>query len=641
MQFKHPEILYFLFLLLIPILVHLFQLRRFKKEYFTNVQFLKELSLQTRKSSQIKKWILLATRLLILTALIFAFAQPFFEAKDTKAATNETYIVVDNSFSMQAQGQKGPLFKRVLEDLQQHLDENQNFSIITSSESFWETDIKSSQKEIQNLKYSSSAFSLNQVLSQIKSRKTPFQKDVIIISDFLNADAKTLEKIDKEFNTFLIPLKAENKNNISIDSVFIKETTDKFYEIGFQLTNFGSEKADIPLGIYNENKLIAKSVVKFDTDKKEVFFSLPKHTFNGYASISDEGLTYDNELYFSISEPEKINVLSIGTAEKSSFLSKIYSSAEFNYSNVELNALNYNQLEKQDVIIVNELSKIPQALQTTLTDFAKKDGNLIVIPSSDSDNLELSNWLSTLESIRFSKIESTKKLITKIAFSHPLYKNVFEKNVTNFQFPSVNQFFQVSTTSAPVLRFEDDTPFLTALGKVYVFSAALNKENSNFQNSPLIVPTFYNMAQNTNRSGISAMQISTENPISIEAKLGKDEILKVRNSKEIDASEFVPFQQIKNNNVLLTFDNSPEEAGNYGVFQNNELLQNISFNYPRTESNLNAAIADLSTYETANSVESIIETLQTNRTDNEIWKWFALLTLLFLITELFIQKFVK
>ena len=200
MQFKHPEILYFLFLLLIPILVHLFQLRRFKKEYFTNVQFLKELSLQTRKSSQIKKWILLATRLLILTALIFAFAQPFFEAKDTKAATNETYIVVDNSFSMQAQGQKGPLFKRVLEDLQQHLDENQNFSIITSSESFWETDIKSSQKEIQNLKYNSSAFSLNQVLSQIKSRKTPFQKDVIIISDFLNADAKTLEKIDKDFS---------------------------------------------------------------------------------------------------------------------------------------------------------------------------------------------------------------------------------------------------------------------------------------------------------------------------------------------------------------------------------------------------------------------------------------------------------
>jgi hypothetical protein len=80
MNFKHPEFLYFLFLLVIPILVHLFQLRRFKKEYFTNVQFLKELSIQTRKSSTIKKWLLLLTRLLLLIFLILAFAQPFFSA---------------------------------------------------------------------------------------------------------------------------------------------------------------------------------------------------------------------------------------------------------------------------------------------------------------------------------------------------------------------------------------------------------------------------------------------------------------------------------------------------------------------------------------------------------------------------------
>jgi hypothetical protein len=641
MQFKHPEILYFLFLLLIPILVHLFQLRRFKKEYFTNVQFLKELSLQTRKSSQIKKWLLLTTRLLILTALIFAFAQPFFEAKDAKAVTNETYIVVDNSFSMQAQGQRGPLFKRVLEDLQQHLPENQNFSLITSDDNFWETDIKSSQKEIQNLKYSASEFSLNQVLSQIKSRKTPFQKDVIIISDFLNADAKTLEKIDTEFNTFLIPVKAEKKNNISIDSVFIKETTDKFYEIGFQLTNFGTEKAEIPLGIYNENKLIAKSVVKFDTNKKEVFFTLPKQTFNGYASITDEGLAYDNELYFSISEPKKINVLSIGTAEKSNFLAKIYQSSEFNYANTELNNLNYNELEKQEVIIINELSKVPQALQTTLTDFAKKDGNVIVIPSLESNSGELNNWLRNLGTIKFSKNEKTKKLITKISFSHPLYKNVFEKNISNFQFPSVNQHFEVTTTAAPILRFEDETPFLSAFGKLYVFSAALNRENSNFQNSPLIVPTFYNMAQNTNRSGILALKIGIENPLTVEAELRKDEILTVKPRNSSDAADFVPSQQIKNNKVQVTFDNAPEQAGNYAIYQNENVVQNISFNYPRTESNLNDVAADLSNYQVANSVDSIIDTLQTDRTNNEIWKWFALLTLLFLITELFIQKFVK
>ena len=54
MQFKHPEVLYFLALLIIPILVHLFQLQKFVKVPFTNVAFLQKLALQTRKSSKLK-----------------------------------------------------------------------------------------------------------------------------------------------------------------------------------------------------------------------------------------------------------------------------------------------------------------------------------------------------------------------------------------------------------------------------------------------------------------------------------------------------------------------------------------------------------------------------------------------------------
>ena len=146
MQFKHPELLYFLFVLVIPILVHLFQLRRFKKEYFTNVQFLKELSIQTRKSSKIKKWLLLITRLLLLAALITAFAQPFFKAKESKNSSNEMYIVLDNSYSMQAKGNKGELLKRAIQELLENTPDNQTFSLITNNETYWNTDIKSIQK---------------------------------------------------------------------------------------------------------------------------------------------------------------------------------------------------------------------------------------------------------------------------------------------------------------------------------------------------------------------------------------------------------------------------------------------------------------------------------------------------------------
>src|SRR6218665_181670 len=154
MHFKHPEILYFLFLLIVPILVHLFQLRRFKTSYFTNVRFLKELAVQTRKSSKIKKRLLLATRLLLLTSIILAFAQPFFEAVDSKNASNEMYIVLDNSFSMQAKGKKGELLKRAVQELLENTPENTQFSLLTNTENFWNTDIKSSKSALQNLKYS-------------------------------------------------------------------------------------------------------------------------------------------------------------------------------------------------------------------------------------------------------------------------------------------------------------------------------------------------------------------------------------------------------------------------------------------------------------------------------------------------------
>ena len=116
MHFKNPEILYALILLIIPILVHLFQLQRFVKVPFTNVKFLKNIEQQTRKSARIKKWLILATRLLAFACLIIAFAQPYFSdfSSDKKFSTN---IYLDNSFSMQAKGENGELLKSTIQKI--------------------------------------------------------------------------------------------------------------------------------------------------------------------------------------------------------------------------------------------------------------------------------------------------------------------------------------------------------------------------------------------------------------------------------------------------------------------------------------------------------------------------------------------
>ena len=642
MQFKHPEILYFLFLLVIPILVHLFQLRRFKKEYFTNVQFLKELSIQTRKSSTIKKWLLLFTRLLLLSFLILAFAQPFFTAKESKKATNEMYIILDNSYSMQAKGKKGELLKRAVQDLLEHIPETQNFSLITNNETYWNTDIKAIQKDLQDLKYSATAFQLDNLIAKVNARKSAFNKDIIVITDAVGLVTNQTKSFRKEDNVYFIIPEAEQKNNIAIDSVFIQQTLDNFYEIGVKLAASGDGFKEIPIALYNNNKLTAKTLVNFETNTKTVNFTIPKEDFHGYVSISDKGLAYDNTYYFSISKPSKTNVISIGDVDKSNFLARIYTSDEFTYTNYPIANLDYNLLEKQDAILLNEIKEIPQALQTTLKSFVNKGGNLIIIPSQEGNLSTLNAFLGNFGAIQIKEGTNTEKKVTKINFNHPVFSSVFEKKVDNFQFPSTKTSFVLNTSSPAILSYDDQSAFLTSvanpLSSVYVFAAPINKANSNFQNSPLIVPLFYNMAQNTMKTGVNAITIGDNFSFIVDALLAKDEILTIKNNTE----SFIPIQQLLNTKVKISFNDNPNEAGNFGIFNNKNLVQNISFNYSRTESNLALANPNaVANYKEIDDIETVFNTIQTDRTDTQIWKWFVVLTLLFLVLELLIQKFVK
>lgn len=642
MHFKHPEILYFLFLLIVPILVHLFQLRRFKTSYFTNVKFLKELAVQTRKSSKIKKRLLLATRLLLLACVILAFAQPYFEAKDSKKASNEMYIILDNSFSMQAKGKKGELLKRAVQELLENTPENTQFSLLTNTENFWNTDIKSSKSALQNLKYSATPFELSSIMAKVKAHKSAHKKDIVIITDAVGLAEKDIKNIDSEEKPYFIIPEAEQKNNVAIDSVFINQTLENFYEIGINLSAYGDDFKPISMALYNQNKLIAKTIINFDKNKKEINFTIPKEAFHGYVTIDDNGLTYDNKLYFSISKAKKTNIISIGEPEKSNFLSRIYTAAEFNYHNYTISSLDYNSLEEQNTIILNELVEVPQALQTTLKALVAKGGNLAVIPSEKTSVSNLNSFLGNFGKIQFRNLENKSKLITKINFDHPLFSGVFENKITNFQYPKTNNSFGISTSYPAVLSYEDQSVFVTEIQNpvsgITVFSAPINSENSNFQQSPLIVPLFYKMGQNNQKTGVNALTIGNNQPYFVDVLLTKDAILEVKGNED----SFIPIQQILNNKVKLTFNDFPETAGNYGVFDKKQIIENLSFNYKRSESDLSQVNTNIvSDFKTADTISTIFNTLQTERTDSQIWKWFVIFALLFLALEMAIIKFVK
>lgn len=641
MQFKHPEILYFLLLLVIPILVHLFQLRRFKKEYFTNVKLLKELQIQTRKSSKIKKWLLLATRLLLLACLILAFAQPFFDAKDNTNKGNELIILLDNSFSMQAKGTKGELLKRSIQELLEELPENQQFSLLTNSEVFWDTDIKSIQKELQNLKYSAMPFQLDYLINQVETKKKNTKKDYVIITDAVQSESKKASDLVENNIVYFIQPDAQNKTNISIDKVVISQVLDQFYELKITLQAFGETENEVPLSVFSNNKAVAKTMAKFENQKTEILITIPKNDFHGIISIEDNSLSYDNDYFLSISKPEKANIIAIGNSDKNNFLSRIFTVDEFNFKSTELATLDYNQIENQEAIVLNELEDLPVALGTTLKSFYEKGGNIVLIPNAKNTPSQLNAFAKNFGGLNYTQLSASTKQITKINFSHPLFQTVFEKKVTNFQYPNVKESFGLSGITN-ILQYEDNAVFVGSttnrLGTFYAFSAPINKQNSNFQNAPLIVPTLYNMGQNQGKTGINAYTIGENENLILETILAKDEVVSI----EKEGYSFIPMQQILNTKCKLSFGDYPEEAGNFDVIKANNSLKKISFNYPRTESDLTQVTsANFENFTKVNNIATVLNDIASERTSNEIWKWFIIATLLLLLTELLIQKFVK
>ncbi|SHI82745.1 BatA domain-containing protein [Algibacter luteus] len=641
MQFKHPEILYALFLLLIPIIVHLFQLRKFQKVYFTNVAFLKEATWQTRKSSQIKKWLVLLTRLFLLAALVFAFAQPFTSKTTSFKKEKETVIYLDNSFSMQTKGNQGELFKRAIQDVIANVSENENITLITNDKVFKKTSIKAIKNELLTLNYTSSVLSKQAAYLKCKSflsNKTNTLNNVILISDFQEDNTNLNILSDSTTNINFVKLNPLNKNNIAIDSVFISKVNPDLLELKVVLKNSGVSVENLPVSLFNNDKLIAKTSLEIE-QKSETIFTLPNHdVINGKITINDASLQFDNTLYFNINEASKINVLSINDADDS-YLKRIYSITEFNYVSTQLNTLNYNLIDSQHLIILNELKSIPLALNAALKQFTRQGGNLVIVPSIKNNNESYNTFLTNYD-LSFNEIVNSEKRITSINYAHPLYNNgVFEKQVKNFQYPKVNSFYTLASKNlSAVLQFEDEKLFLGQRQNVYLFTASINQVNSSFKISPLIVPTLYNIAKQSFKIPELYYIIGKENAFDVDTKMQQDAVLSL--VKE-DIS-MIPKQQYFNNKVVINTLEDPSVAGTYQIKNKNEIIKNVSYNYSRNESQL--AYKDLSALEqvtVSNSITEVFDTIKSDTKVNALWKWFVIFALALLIIEMLILKFFK
>lgn len=648
MQFKHPEILYALLLIIIPIIIHLFQLQRFVKTPFTNVQFLKRIKLQTRKSSTLKKWLVLLTRILAFTCIIIAFAQPFFSStKLNKKHTTTIYL--DNSWSMQLKNQEGELLKNATQEIVKNLNASGNISLITNDKVYKNLNPTALKNELLNINYTSKKIDFNTVLlkaSQLNSNTSNTQNNVLYISDF-QENNPIKKPTSNHLNLLFVNLTKTNTSNIFIDSLYISKTSNKEISLKVILKNNNTEKSNLSVSLYNNNLLVGKTTTPIIKNKNAaVTFNIKNdENFNGKIIIEDDVLSFDNTFFFTISKPTKINVFSIG--KTSAYLTKIYTKNEFNLIQKNLKNLDYNSLQNQQLIILNELEKIPNSLISTLAKFSENGGNLVIIPSTKSNINSYNNLYNVLKIGTISKPIAKELKITTLHFAHELLNDVFESKVSNFQYPTTHQYYKLTSNNATAIAsFENEKPFLVEVknskNRVYIFASAINKNNSNFTNSPLIVPIFYNFGKYSFKIPKLYYTLGKENKIDVKVTVKKDEILQLKN----ELVNFIPLQQTFYNKVQLTTYEQPTNSGFYKIHNKNNVLGTIAFNNNRKESdlkylNLENIFNDTKNISISNSIAKTMLQLSEQQNEKPAFKWFLAFGILFLLLEIFILKFFK
>ncbi len=640
MQFRYPEILYALAALLIPVVVHLFQLQRFIKLPFTNVELLKKVEVQSRKSSRLKRWLVLMNRLLLFAALILAFARPYKKAAASQNIRNIN-LFIDNSMSMSAKGEQGSLFNQIQKNLLNALPAKAGYRILTADEDYRHLNAGEAKEIIKSLRLSPQSPHPDRVEMRMKSLHGDSGNINVYISDYQLPEKS--EYVPDSSLTHIV-VSGTKKTNISIDTVLIGETNRDFIQLGVRIHSSGNVRlSDVELYAEDQSGVISKNTLNIPPDTTMVStLQVPvgHRVFSVQLNVDDR-FDYDNVYRISISEKEKIKVLVIG--ENNDFLSKIFNRQEFQYNESKSSDVQIKNLPEKDVVVLNALKKIPSALAEMLANWLHTSRTLILIPPAEMD---LPSWNALLQNIGAGQVAAPVKdsmRITNIRYMHPVFKGVFERTPANFQYPETYMHYRMELLNAlPVLEYQDRNAFVSEINRgdseVFLFSAPLDPQSSDFTRSPLIVPLFYNMARiNIRRDNLS---FRTGNPVKIpvDIALDKDEVLHLTDGKK----DWIPVQDIRAERVVVQAGGLDLSPGFYHLTYRDSLLMSIAVNPPRDESSMRFYTEkDFETARVTYSGEigDYFQTLENKMNTSEYYSVFLWLALLFILLEMLILRF--
>jgi hypothetical protein len=674
MQFLYPAFLFALAALAIPIIIHLFHFRRFKKVYFTNVRFLKEVKEETSARSKLRNLLVLLMRLMAIAFLVFAFAQPFIPRDDAevKKGVKAVSIFIDNSFSMQALSQDVPLVDKAKQRAREVVEAyapDDEFQIITNDFEGRHQRLLSQEdalEMIEEVEVSPAVRALSQVIEkqeQVFNSTTNDNHNIYLISDF----QKNITDIDNYTDTSkalnLIPLQAVQESNISIDSAWFISPVPMAGQPNPLIvkvrnhTNEVAENIRLSLRYEGQNKPVGTMVIPADaTVTDTVNLSIQRTGWHeAKLSITDYPVQFDDHYFFAFNVKEAIRVLSINQSSSNRYLDAAFAGIDyFNLTNLQSQNLDYSQIPNYQMIVLNGLTDISTGLSFELKQFVENGGNLLVFPSRNASIESYRNFFASIPANELIRFEEQTRQVGSVNTDEFVFNDVFENKSANLKLPTTQGNFALTNYAnrgeERLLVYRDGSTFISKYqagqGHLYLCAAPLEEDyNDLVRNGEIFIPMLYKMALSSSKGQQIAYTIGRDETIVADHDVvSTDIVYRLKGEQE----EFIPEQRIIGSKAYLSVNKQANEAGYYSLRLSQDTTLGVyAFNYDRKESQL-AYYTPEELGSQFGPVASIIDaadnkvlTAQIEERSQGIvlWRWCLILALIFLALEVLLLRF--
>lgn len=671
MNFLYPGFLFALLTVAIPVIIHLFNFRKFKKVYFSNVAFLKEVKEQNSSREKLKNLLVLFCRIMAIVFLVLAFARPFLPSGNQidQSKGNIVSIYIDNSYSMEAVNKEGSLLdeaKRKAKEIVKAFRINDRFQLLTNDFEGKHQRLLNGDELLQaidEVKVSSASRQLQQVIHRQQSVFTGASNRLsYIISDFqLGFAGNELLKKDANTHLTLVKLNANQLPNVAVDSVWLlspvhqANATEKLV---VQLRNYGDEDAQnisVKLNINAQQKAISSlNVPAGQTTSDTLSYSgLGLGWQKGNISIKDFPLTFDDQLNFSFKVSAEQKILSINGKQEGKYIKALFGAdAYFKLTEMPEANINYAAFSGYSLIILNGLSTPSSGLAQELKTYVNNGGAVVIFPDLDADISNYSQFLTALNLPAINAIHKEPSKVSSIELAHPLFRDVFETLPQNLDLPQVNRYFSFTERSKSnkenLLQLPANKLFFARYpsrsGQLYLAATDLENEDSNFAKHPVFVPLMYKIAFASAKEQPIYYTAMRDNVLeSQKINLAANQSLKL----VADQFEVIPELRQTEGKTLLYVADQVKNAGFYTLKKADSTLAVVAFNDNRTESDMHYSTqSDLQKLFGKQDVVFLdpnIDRMSTAVTaknnGTELWKLCLILSLVFIAIEIILIRF--